>query len=225
MKKQFTDEQLDSLMRELISDASLDDAAVEDIAASPALWWSVQREIHKGKTAAVSPWPPLNTIRRWLMLGVPALAAVAIAIGAYVIKPAGNGVEVSRTEANTTAAAEFPAAGNSTAMPAVISPVNVETASVATAAKLRPTRAVAATVKARPRSLTPAPTRQEIKTEFIALSYARDPDSGQLVRVKVPSSMMVTLGLVSSVEKPQALVDAEVIVGDDGLTRAIRFIR
>jgi hypothetical protein len=36
---------------------------------------------------------------------------------------------------------------------------------------------------------------------------------------------MVTLGLVATVEKPSALIDAEVVVGDDGLTRAIRFIR
>jgi hypothetical protein len=66
--------------------------------------------------------------------------------------------------------------------------------------------------------------KTEIKSDFIALSYARDAESGQIVRVKVPSSMMVTLGLVATVEKPSALVDAEVIVGDDGLTRAIRFI-
>jgi hypothetical protein len=37
--------------------------------------------------------------------------------------------------------------------------------------------------------------------------------------------MMVSLGLVESVKKPNDLVDAEVLVGDDGLTRAIRFIR
>jgi hypothetical protein len=65
----------------------------------------------------------------------------------------------------------------------------------------------------------------EVKTDFIALSYARDPDSGQIVRVRVPSSMMVSLGLVTSVKQPAELVDAEVLVGDDGLTRAIRFIR
>src|SRR5258706_16009175 len=64
----------------------------------------------------------------------------------------------------------------------------------------------------------------EIKTDFIALSYARGAESGQIVRVKVPSSMMVTLGLVATVEKPTSLVDAEVVIGDDGLTRAIRFI-
>jgi hypothetical protein len=65
----------------------------------------------------------------------------------------------------------------------------------------------------------------EVKTDFIALAYAREPESGQLVRVKVPSSMMVTLGVVPTVTNPSALVDAEVVVGDDGLTRSIRFIR
>ena len=65
----------------------------------------------------------------------------------------------------------------------------------------------------------------DIKSEFIALSYARDPESGQIVRVKVPRSMMVTVGLLASVDKPSTLVDAEVLVGDDVLTRAFRFIR
>jgi hypothetical protein len=69
----------------------------------------------------------------------------------------------------------------------------------------------------------PRPT--EVKSEFIALSYARNPESGQVVRVKVPSSMMVSLGLVASVEKPNSLVNAELLVGDDGMTHAIRFIR
>ena len=79
----------------------------------------------------------------------------------------------------------------------------------------------------RPASLLTASSEKktEVKTDFIALTYARDPESGQIVRVKVPSSMMVSLGVVSSVNKPGDMVDAEVVVGDDGLTRAIRFIR
>jgi hypothetical protein len=68
-------------------------------------------------------------------------------------------------------------------------------------------------------------TATEIKSEFIALAYARSPESGQLIRVKVPSSMMVSLGVVPTVNDPSKLIDAEVLVGDDGLTHAIRFIR
>jgi len=66
---------------------------------------------------------------------------------------------------------------------------------------------------------------EEIKSEFIALTYTGNPESGQLVRVKVPSSMMVTLGLVSAVQRPTSMIDAGVVVGDDGMTHAIRFIR
>jgi len=57
------------------------------------------------------------------------------------------------------------------------------------------------------------------------LSYAANTDSGQIVRVKVPRSMMVSLGLKSNVEKESELVSAEVVIGDDGAARAIRFIR
>ena len=71
----------------------------------------------------------------------------------------------------------------------------------------------------------PKTATEETKTDFIALSYAANTDSGQIVRVKVPSSMMVSLGVATNVEKESELVSAEVVIGDDGLARAIRFIR
>jgi len=81
--------------------------------------------------------------------------------------------------------------------------------------------------KTLPRTLVAAKikTREEVKTDFISLTYAQQPSSGQVLRVKVPSAMMVELGVVPTVEKPTSLVDAEVLVGDDGMTHAIRFIR
>lgn len=227
MNKQFSDEQLDQMMRTMISDASLDDAAVNEIADSPTMWWAVQRQIAEQKTTAVSPWPPVNILRRFLMIGVPATVAAALLISLFVFR-----------------SGDLPKTSDVAAVP-----INVETTLPQTNAQnveVSPTtdpiikqperkrsQTVAASVKAFPRmaqkqivsTQVAAKEKTEIKTEFIALSYARNPDSGQIVRVKVPSSMMVTLGLVASVEKPSNLVDAEVIVGDDGLTRAIRFIR
>ena len=83
------------------------------------------------------------------------------------------------------------------------------------------------TKKAQKASKSESPTapREETKTDFIALSYAAETDSGQIVRVKVPSSMMVSLGVKTTVEKESELVSAEVVIGDDGMARAIRFIR
>ena len=65
---------------------------------------------------------------------------------------------------------------------------------------------------------------EEVKTEFISLSYLPTPESGQVVRVKVPRAMMVSLGVSNNVSKNAEMVNAEVILGDDGTSRAIRFI-
>ncbi len=227
MNKQFSDEQLDQMMRTMISDASLDDAAVNEIADSPTMWWAVQRQIAEQKATAVSPWPPVNIIRRLLMIGVPTTVAAALLISVFVFLsgdlPKASDVAVVPTNVETL----LP----QTKVQNTDVPQTVDAESKESLPKKSQT--VAASLKVSPKQFkkqvvpTQAVTKEktEIKTEFIALSYARNPDSGQIVRVKVPSSMMVTLGLVASVERPSSLVDAEVVVGDDGLTRAIRFIR
>jgi len=68
----------------------------------------------------------------------------------------------------------------------------------------------------------------ETATEFLPLTYvahADDEGSGQIVRVNLPRESLFALGLPVSAERAGELVKADVIVGDDGLARAIRFIR
>lgn len=228
MKKQLSDEQLDQLMRTLVRDASLDDSAINEIADSPTLWWSVQREINVQKQTR-SPWPP--PLRRWLMIGVPAFAAMAL-VSILVFRPSGENTEQAGMQQNvTTATVESPAPiVAEPAVPAknISEPAAVEVKNPAARIERRSVLVTTGTSQKKAKNSIPATLiakKTEIKSDFIALSYARNPESGQLVRVKVPSSMMVTLGLVSSVEKPSTLVDAEVVVGDDGMTHAIRFIR
>jgi hypothetical protein len=216
----MNDQQLDKVMRQLAADTSLDESATNEIANSPSLWWRVQREINNAPQ--VAPWPP-NILKRFLIVAMPLAAAIVLGLGLYlnnaptkdadtaVVAPPFAEPGIGPTTAATGASVlPNPPAGPSTPHLATPLRASVKTRTVAMSR---------ATVAKTARPAT------EIKSEFIALAYARDPESGQLIRVKVPSSMMVTLGLVSHVEKPSDLVDAEVIVGDDGLTRAIRFIR
>ncbi len=208
-----------------MSDALLDDAAVNEIADSPTMWWAVQRQIAEQKATAVSPWPPVNIIRRLLMIGVPATVAAALLISLFVFRSSSVPNDVAAVPTNVETSLPQTNIQNDEVSPTV-------DADVKQPEQKRP-QTIAASLKTSPKQIKKqiistqavAKEKTEIKTEFIALSYARSPDSGQIVRVKVPSSMMVTLGLVASVEKPSNLVDAEVVVGDDGLTRAIRFIR
>ncbi len=226
MQKEFSDQQLDQLMRSLVNQASLDENAVAEIAESPTLWWGVQRHIKGGDESTSSPWPPSVAIRRWLTIVVPSMAAAALVLAFFMMRT--PVVPVERVLAPTmTSDAE------TTATP--VSPASVVTDSKTVTALAVPSKQSgtqkASTTQTKPkavaRTATPvvAKASTEVKTDYIALTYAGNPDSGQVVRVKVPSSMMVSLGLVSSVEKPTRLVDAEVVVGDDGQTHAIRFIR
>jgi hypothetical protein len=221
------DQELEKLMRQIAADAGLDDTAADEIADSPTLWWSIQREI-RNATPAKSPWPP-NFLRKLLMIAVPAAAAVLIGLGVYV-----NSLRTTPPET----------AGDP--HPQQILPVTPPASLTGDPEEQQPSPLKAAVDRNRKSTTKPVPAVQrrhavsvprtltarnsqnsaaEIKSDFIALAYARSPESGQLVRMKVPSSMMVQLGLVSTVDKPSELVDAELLVGDDGLTHAIRFIR
>jgi hypothetical protein len=68
----------------------------------------------------------------------------------------------------------------------------------------------------------------EIVTDFMPLTYgaALSPnEGGQLVRVELPRSALASLGLPMNVERADERVKADVLLGHDGLARAIRFVR
>ena len=233
MKEKITDERLDEMMRSLMANSAIDDEGLRIIADSPNVWRTVQREITAQKKTQKSPWPPANVLRRWLMIGVPVTAAAALIISLIVFRPVTSG-DAPKVLAEIPAAANVPLEPSTPDLTLATKPSSAKVEQRTTLDRIRATRSVAAgkliqmTQKsAKPEAGTLATTniKREIKTDFIALTYARNPDSGEIVRVKVPSSMMVTLGVVANVEKPSHLVDAEILVGDDGLTRAIRFIR
>ena len=76
MSKQLSDEQLDKLMRTMVSDAALGDAAINEIADSPTMLWAVKSQIASQKELSFSPWPPIGKFWRWLAIGIPTAAAV-----------------------------------------------------------------------------------------------------------------------------------------------------
>jgi hypothetical protein len=228
MNRQISDEELERTLRQLFAETAVDDATIDDIAGSPNIWRQVRRNINEAQPA-VSPWPPVGKWLRWLAIAVPAAAAVALTVGVVWFRasyvPASVAVvppaSIERTAPQLVT--DPPAASvtdEAKTLHTTVTPIARRPPAKSKPVKTKTTRRVDI------QSTEPtAPAAAPIKTEFIALTLARDPDSGQIVRVKVPSSMMVSLGLVESVTKPNDLVDAEVLVGDDGLTRAIRFIR
>jgi hypothetical protein len=77
----------------------------------------------------------------------------------------------------------------------------------------------------------PEPARavvtREVATEFLPLAYGHLPvTDAYIVRLEVPRSALIQFGLAGP-DLPQAVdetVDADVLVGLDGIARAVRFV-
>jgi hypothetical protein len=71
-------------------------------------------------------------------------------------------------------------------------------------------------------------TNSEVATHFMPLGYAGPinlQDGGQLVRVELPRSAMWSMGLPVNMDRYGERVKADVLLGADGLARAIRFVQ
>jgi hypothetical protein len=69
----------------------------------------------------------------------------------------------------------------------------------------------------------------EVSTSFLPLAYSGVPiTNGQLVRLEVPRAALASFGLapLEDLDSPSSgTVLADVLVGEDGLARAVRFVR
>jgi hypothetical protein len=77
-------------------------------------------------------------------------------------------------------------------------------------------------------SVRPAAASLEVATDFYPLAYSAIPvNRGSLVRLELPAASLAGLGVdPAAVAGPQqGSVVADVLVGEDGLARAVRFVR
>src|SRR5688572_3406879 len=67
----------------------------------------------------------------------------------------------------------------------------------------------------------------EVATEFLPLPYSHVPmNMGSTVRIEVPATALVSFGLApTDFREADGTVQADVLIGEDGLARAIRFVR
>jgi hypothetical protein len=75
---------------------------------------------------------------------------------------------------------------------------------------------------------TQAADAQEVATEFIPLVQAgpyTQAEEGHLVRIELPRSALASFGLPVNAETAGDRVKADVLMGQDGVARAIRFVR
>jgi hypothetical protein len=111
--------------------------------------------------------------------------------------------------------------GGNPAPRSVIKPDNQEPKIEPQVAKKIPTKRRAATVAGVSRD-------NETVTDYIPLTYLADAtalESGWVLRVELPPSALIAMGLPAPADQSDSRVKADLVVSDDGVARAVRFVR
>lgn len=82
----------------------------------------------------------------------------------------------------------------------------------------------------KPATTAPATSvaEQEVATDFMPIGYLNSAslqDGGSVVRVELPRSTIVSMGFAVNMDRYGERVKADVLMGADGLARAIRFVQ
>lgn len=188
------------------------------------------REQHSARHAPVFAGARYSA-RRWAYVAVGAAAAAVIVMLFWL--------SASRSQVSKPPVPEK-AGGAETAIPPTReNRLAAPLASPVTDTKKLASDRSATQVKKIPRRITnasqstravnkPGDSMGEIATDFIPLMNRESLaqlDGGQVMRVELPRSALMSFGLPMNMERADERIKADVLVGNDGLARAIRFVR
>ena len=203
------EQRLTADLRELVS-------ATNDLTASAAVWESLSASFDARGAAQVT-----TNSRRWIY-AAGAIAATLLLMFALLPVIRRHRQPVNVEASNPT---------NSTTVRAIQTTKGEETAprpdDLAVSFKQKPQVMSHRHLPVRQTSAPQVSQPKEIATDFIPLTYG-DPNVGsdaQMVRIELPRSAMASFGLPVNMDRADQRVKADVLLGSDGLARAIRFVQ
>lgn len=222
-QRDLQNELIDQIGRNLLEASKLQDSEIEKIIAEPNLFESVRARIEAGKTigraqSAFRDWIEISILNWKRVTVVGALAAFLI--GAFIL------VFFTRQEETPVAAIDTPAQVEQTENPSPIPDPNEFINSSEVKTPVIPQHAVSKgkTKQIRAKRL-PRMEREEV-SDFYALTYADDADDGgQIVRVELPRSSLFAMGIDVPVENDTSKVKTDLLIGSDGVMKAVRFVK
>ena len=166
--------------------------------------------------------------RRWNYLSVAAAAVVLAAVGigfALWSFPAPINERANKVEQTTVPVGQSPlptsaTLGGSSGKPEIVQKPYVRRRRAASRTRLQPVNAGTGTVAEL--------ATTEVTTDFMPLGYVNSAslqDGGSVVRVELPRSTIVSMGFALNMDRTGERVKADVLMGADGLARAIRFVQ
>ena len=227
-KRNLQNRELDLIGQKLIERGSLPSTDIEKIVSNPDLFSLISARI-----AADGKTPAANISLAWELFGFIRRNAVALAGVAVMVVAAMATASLFRSEKELIAAkvVQVPAAMPDAARPD-LPPQVVGRNPFPGRAPDRDLRFEKAVVKQVSNSGYRRPQRIvdiEPDADFYAISYAGDPaetsGGGRIIRVDLERSSLFAMGVNLSLENDDEIVKADLLVGSDGVTRAIRVIK
>ncbi len=229
-KRNLQNSELDAIGRKLIERSSLPSAEIEKIISNPDLFSLVNARIAaQGKTPVATVFPG-STLLLFLRRNAVAFAGVVAMVAAALAA-----MSLLRTEKDGIAA-------NAVQHPAAVTPVAARPDNLppqVVGRNLNPGRAQDRDLRYEKAIVRQAPNADNRKprkaaniepdADFYAISYAGDPEEtsagGRIIRVDLKRSSLLAMGVRLSLENDDEVVKADLLVGSDGVTRAIRVIK
>lgn len=232
MKKGYDNQKLDQIGKRLFDTEPLAATVIDDIVAKPDLFSLVRERIAADKAASIAELRKTSPVRRYVIAySGMALTVLAAAGAIYLYTP--SKYIPSKPETTTIKA---PVQVVNSKVPDIADPevVRSEVPPQPITGKLSADRTTKDEPKAekaillrtepvsRPRRIA------EPDTRFLPVSYTGDPDEmsggGQVVRVEMKRSSLFALGVNIPLENDDTVIKADLLIGRDGVTRAIRVI-
>ena len=220
-KRKMNNQKLDSIGKQLFAASRLTEAEIDRIASGPEMFDGVRRRISQQvKTEARSARP--FAIPRFVF-GSSLVALLVLGAFALYLKqdqtvasdpprPTDTAQPVKTVKAFTQAYATFLDEEQEVVAPA---PPRIEAAVQRETRRPQP--------RAERASYTPAP-----ENDFVAVTYVGDgaesTRGGRVIRVDVPRSTLFAMGFPVSLENESPTVKADLLIGPDGATRAVRLV-
>jgi hypothetical protein len=153
------------------------------------------------------------------------LVSLGIAIAAWNLSVPRNHVVVPK---NTTVSANNSSTNEPKDLPEDPVETSVKRETPGLTVKRKPAAHRPARVEAAPTETVATASETEVASDFMPIGYVNSAslqDGGSVVRVELPRSTIVSLGFAVNMDRYGERVKADVLMGADGLARAIRFVQ
>lgn len=223
MRKKLNNQEVDAIGRKLFKAEAGRAPQIDLVVSDPHLFARVKARIAAGGSTESADASFLPVFLRQHILAFGGIAALLLlAAGAFSLLGTGRGVvEVEQTRISPTKA--------EVARP-VFPPQGIEigklSAGRATKNEIRAEKAVV--TRTAPRTSIPR-VKLDAEGEFYPVSYTGDPaetsGGGHILRVDMKRSSLFALGIPLPLENGAETVEADLLVGSDGVTRGVRIVR